>query len=204
MNHVRIASLLSTGLPASQVATIVGVSPARISQLLKEESFSLLLADKTALAEKDNFEELALSAKYNAAEHSLIQQVMDMAPVSELRDVTAALRVVAERQEKMKSRMTTPVQSAPQVIVSITLPSHALPTRTIEMTSQKEVISIGEHALAPMSSTAVTNLFATLRPSASVAVENKGGTSNEQSPSNRNTEESPQGALQEESFLSYE
>lgn len=197
MNRARIASLLSTGLPASQVATIVGVSPGRISQLIKEESFALLLADRTEQAQKENFEEVALSAKYNAAEHSLIQQVMDMAPVSELRDVTAALRVVAERQEKMKSRLTVPVQSAPQVVVSITLPSHALPTRTIEMTSQKEVISIGEQTLAPLSSTAVTNLFSALRPKA-------GGIQNEQNPSNRSSEESTEGTLQEESFLSYE
>jgi len=34
---------------------------------------------------------------------------MEMAPMSELRDITAALRVVGDRQEKMKARIATPL-----------------------------------------------------------------------------------------------
>lgn len=165
MNLDRVASLLSGGLKPVQVATIIGCTPARISQLLQEESFKLLLQEKTILIEEKDIEEVTLSNKYNAAEHALINQVMEMAPSSELRDVTAALRVVGERQEKMKSRLS-PVQQNPThlvQVVSITLPSQALPGRTIEMTAQKEVISIGEQTLAPLPSTAVTNLFTRMK-----------------------------------------
>lgn len=194
MNLARVATLLASGLKPLQVSTIVGCSPARISQLLKEPGFELLLAEQNALQSKSDIEETALSAKYNAAEHLLVNQVMEMAPVSELRDVTAALRVVAERQEKMKAR-TNPIQNTPaaQVVVSITLPSHAIPGRVIEMTSNKEVISVGEQTLAPLSSTAVTNLFSSL----------KGGKQNEPSTGVTSPKESIASNPEEESFLTY-
>lgn len=197
MNTDRVATLLSTGLKPSQVATIVGVSPARISQLLTDENFSLLLASKTAEQEKEDIEEASITAKYVAAEHALINQVMEMAPVSELRDVTAALRVVSERQEKMKAR-TNPIAAAQivnQTIVSVSLPSHAIPGQAIQMTSNKEVISIGEKTLAPMPSQAVTNLFSSL----------KEGNKNEQSPSIAKAEESSPDSVpcEEVGFLAF-
>jgi hypothetical protein len=86
-----------------------------------------------------------------------------MAPVSELRDVTAALRVVAERQEKAKSRLN-PIQNKSPVIntvVQLTLPSYVMPA--IQLNTEKEVIAIGERALAPMSSTSVTNMFKNMK-----------------------------------------
>lgn len=165
MNLDRIASLLSSGLKATQVATIVGCSPARISQLLSTEDFKLLVDSKIATLDLENIEEVALSNKYNAAEHALIKQVMEKSEGAELRDVVSALRVVGERQEKMKTRMnpsTSPNSQTIVQVVSITLPSHALPKSPIEMTGNGEVISIGEQTLAPLSSTAVTNLFSNL------------------------------------------
>lgn len=156
----RIATLLASGLPATSVATIVGLSPARISQIQKEEGFAEIFAGKQAeVAEKDA-EELSISAKYLAAEHILIGQVMEMAPVSELRDVTAALRVVAERQERAKSRMNPIVQGQTtyNTIVQLTLPQHATPELTLS--AQKEVIAIENRNLTPLSSAGVVNLFA--------------------------------------------
>ena len=161
----RIASLLSSGLKPAQIATIIGISPGRISQITSTEEFSLKLQALQAEQKEVDIEEQAISAKYCAAEHALINQVMEMAPVSELRDVTAALRVVAERQEKMKSRTSIlPHQSTQQInIVSITLPSHALAIPSIQQNSQKEVIAIDGNTLAPLSSQSVTNLFAALK-----------------------------------------
>lgn len=166
MNHDRIATLLSTGLIPSQVATIVGLSPGRISQIMKEPSFELLLAEKMSKTSEIDIEEESISAKYSAAEHALIKQVMDMAPVSELRDVTAALRVVGERQEKMKSRLAqlAPAQMQQLTVVSITLPSHALTAPQIQQNSQREIIALDGQTLAPLSSDAVTKLFKSMRP----------------------------------------
>ena len=195
MNYDRIASFSAQGLNITQIANIVGLSVSRISQITKEEKYQLILDEKQAEIEKVDIEEASITSKYVAAEHALIQQVMEMAPVSELRDVTAALRVVSERQEKMKTRTTVvPPQQMTQVNVSISLPAHAIPGRTIEMTSNKQVIAIGNQTLAPLSSNAVTNLFASL----------KGGNQNEQSPSIAESEESSSEAPAEEaSFLTY-
>lgn len=160
MNQDRAANLLASGIPPSQVASIMGVTPARISQLLKEESFALSLAAREAEIASGDIEEITLAAKYHAAESALIQQVMEMAPMAELRDVTAALRVVGERRiAKEQSRNPLPIGGSTIInnIVQLSLPSHALPE--IAITKQKEIISIGDKNLAPMTSTGITNLF---------------------------------------------
>lgn len=200
MNHDRIATFLSNGLKPSQIATMVGCTPARITQIMSEDKFQLLLAEKQATQIEADIEEESISAKYLAAEHALIGQILELAPASELRDVTAALRVVSERQEKMKSRMNpvSPRGDSTQVFVSVSLPAHAIPAPVIEMTSAREVTSIGTQTLAPLSSGAVTNLFSSMN----------GGKQNEQIPSTPSAEASldkaSKAALPEPSFLSYE
>ena len=158
MNIDRITTLLASGLKPANVATIVGCSPARISQLATSQEFQDLLASKTAEAEAEDIEEKALSTKYHAAEHVLLNQIMEMAPVSELRDVTAALRVVAERQEKAKTRLN-PVQGTTIInqTVQIAVPAHTLPE--ISLTKDLEVTSVNALNLAPLTSEGVTNLF---------------------------------------------
>ena len=84
MNIERITTLLASGLKPSNVASIVGCSPARISQLSADPHFQNLLAAKVAEAEESDVEEKTITAKYIAAEHILLNQIIDMAPVSEL------------------------------------------------------------------------------------------------------------------------
>ena len=162
MNIERITTLLASGLKPSNVASIVGCPPARISQLSQDQHFQDLLAAKVAEAEESDVEEKTITAKYIAAEHILLNQIIDMAPVSELRDVTAALRVVAERQEKAKTRLN-PVQGTTIInqTVQIAVPSHTLPE--ISLTKELEVISVNTLNLAPLTSEGVTNLFKNLK-----------------------------------------
>ncbi len=162
MNIERITTLLASGLKPSNVASIVGCSPARISQLSTDEKFQNMLAAKIAELEADDVEEKTLSAKYLSAEHTLLNQIIEMAPVSELRDVTAALRVVAERQEKAKIRLN-PVQGTTIInqTVQIAVPSHTLPE--ISLTKDLEVISVNTLNLAPLTSEGVTNLFKSMK-----------------------------------------
>lgn len=164
MNIERVINLLASGIKPAQVASILGVTPARISQLASEiPNLKELIAEKEAeLAEKD-IETVALDAKYHTAEHALINQVVELAPIAELRDVTAALRVISERQDKRKQLVNpNPVGGTITLnqVISLSLPNHALPE--ISLSSEKEVISINNRTLAPMSSTGVTNLFNTL------------------------------------------
>ena len=159
MNQERVATLLASGLKPSNVASIVGCSPARISQLLQEEGFKNLLANKSAEVEASDVEEKTLNAKYHAAEHSLLNLILEMAPTAELRDVTNALKVVSERQDKLKTRMN-PVQQGnviTQQFVQINIPVHSLPEVVIN--EQRQILSINEQNLAPMTSEGVTSLF---------------------------------------------
>jgi hypothetical protein len=166
MNKLRVAKLLASGIAPAQVASIVGCAPGRISQLLKLPEFELIYKEQLSLVEASP-EESLLDTKYNAAEQALVTQVMEMAPVSELRDVTAALRVIAERNDRKKQReLPVPngmVNNVIQTVVQISLPSHAIPTRTIEMTAQNEVISVGEQNLAPLPSDQVISLFSNMK-----------------------------------------
>lgn len=172
MNLERVATLLANGLKPSNVASIIGCSPGRIAQICKEESFQLILRAKSAEAEKSNDEEELLGSKYHAAEHILLNQIIEMAPVSELRDVTAALRVVAERQDKAKTRLN-PVQSGTIInqVISITVPKHTLPE--IHLTEALEVTSVNTLNLAPLTSEGVTNLFKGMRQEKLVREENE-------------------------------
>lgn len=163
MNIERITTLLASGLKPSNVASIVGCSPARISQLAQQDDFKNLLAAKQAEADATDVEEQALSNKYHAAEHALLNQILELAPICEMRDATAALRVVAERQDKAKTRLN-PVQGSQAVIqqvIQITIPQHAMPN--VVLTSDKEVLAIDNTNLAPLSSTGVTSLFASMK-----------------------------------------
>lgn len=159
MNLDRAINLLASGIPAVQVASILGVSPSRIAQLSKEESFMLALRAKELELAEGDIEAVALDAKYHTAEHALVEQVINMAPIAELRDVTAALRVVAERRSAQKIH-SNPIPVGGVVlnqVISLSLPPQILPS--IAITGQNEIISIGNKNLAPMTSDGVIKLF---------------------------------------------
>ena len=164
----RIASLLASGLNAAQVSSIVGVSPSRISQVKSSPEFDIIYKEYQNAEEEKNVEEVATSAKYLAAEHALINQVLALAPSAELRDVTAALRVVSDRQERAAARKN-PIHASTIVhnnIISLTLPAHALPELTISPSN--EVLAIASQNLAPLTSEGVTNLFSSLKENKNV------------------------------------
>lgn len=204
MNLDRITTLLASGLLPSQVATIVGCSPARISQLKQDPAFSLQLEAKLAEQKEVDVEEEAISTKYMAAEHALINQVIEMAPTADMRDVVGALRVVAERQEKMKTRTSvqSPILHQQLTVVSVNLPAHALRPPTVLYNTEREVVSIENRPLAPMSSEAVVGMFARM---------NMKGDSHEPVPNTPSAEESLAETLplassevrEEQSFLAY-
>ena len=165
--EIRIASLLAKGASSAQISSIVGLSPGRISQLTSTPEFQLLLSIKQEENKQEDIEETTLSVKYASAEHALLKQIMDLAPAAELRDAVAALKVVSERQEKMKQRVapSAPSSGTTQLIVAINLPSHVLPRQAIQLSSTNEVISIGDRELAPLPSATVKELFASISPS---------------------------------------
>lgn len=160
----RALKFLAGGLAPSQVASVLGCSPARISQLLAEPEFKARLAEAqgepAGVAEEDEI----LNNKYLATEHAILDQMRSQIPYAELRDCTNALRVVGERAErraarKLQEQALRQFESSGLVTVSLTLPVHCLPKPVYN--EQQEIVAIGEQAMAPLSSDAVRTLFAT-------------------------------------------
>ena len=161
----RIIGFLAQGLKPSQIATIVGCTPAYISQLLGEEGpegFAQALTEKAKeLSQQEDVEEKTISAKYLSMEHKLLQSIENRFGEAEFPQLVNALKVVGERQEKRALRKAGLVQlphgNITQNIVNISVPSHALPE--LRMNERLEVTAVDERIMAPMSSAAVRQLF---------------------------------------------
>lgn len=169
MNEERVAKFIAAGLAPSQVASIVGCSPARISQLLASDGFkSKLAAIQAAEANSEapaaEREDELLSARYLATEHAILKQMEGQIPYAELRDCTNALRVISESREKRATRLLArkameQYRPGQLTVVAITMPQHAIPQITLN--AQQEIIEIDKQEMAPLSSEAVRLLFAT-------------------------------------------
>ena len=162
----RIIGFLAQGLKAAQVASIVGCTPAYISQLCApdgaNEAFREALTEKAKeLSSSGDIEETTVSSKYLSMEHKLLKTIEDRLGEAEFPALVNALKVVGERQEKRalrKAGLSVAQQGTlVQNIVNITVPAHALPE--FRMNQNLEVTAIGDRIMAPMSSDAVRQLF---------------------------------------------
>lgn len=154
----RIAQYLAEGMTAAQIADIVDVTASMISQLQKDERFQAKVeAARSVVAKEPPTEEIMLNNKYHAMEHRLLKCMEHASENADLPAITSALRVVAERQDRLKQRAIPAQANQNLTIVNIQVPAHAIPE--IKMNSQNEVIAIGNRALAPMSSDGVRALF---------------------------------------------
>lgn len=167
MNIERVIKFLAGGLSPTQVASIVGCSASRISQLLSQpENKERLAAAKLeagAAGDDADAEEL-LEGRYLAVEHALLNQMSSQIPFAELRDCTNALRAISERQEKkatrlLQARAMKEYSQHGSVTVSLTVPVHVLPAPVFN--EAQEIVAIGNQPMAPLSADAVRSLFAT-------------------------------------------
>ncbi len=155
----RILHYMAQGVTAAQTASIVGCTPSYINQLSKDELFVSQLKEAREKASGEEVDEdKVLSNKYLAMEHKILDGMSNAMAFAELPALTRALEVVATRQEKRALRLAQPQgQGNGNVYVNITLPSHAVPE--YQVNARREVVSIGDRTVAPMSSTGVANLF---------------------------------------------
>lgn len=163
----RILNYLASGIKPAQVATIVGVSPGYLSQLLKDDAFKeeleLLVLQKPADAEETD-----LDNKYISLEHQILRGIEEAIPGSELPALARILDSVTKRQD-MRFQRKHPVQNpfgngVNVQVVQISLPAHSIPhDPVVELNSQGEILAINNKPLAPMSSDSVKNLFAKMQ-----------------------------------------
>lgn len=158
MNRAKAIHFLSLGLPPGQVASIVGVSPGRISQLLAEQEVKDILKEKELENKQENEEQERIEAKVLAAKNSLLDSLAARQHEASYMELARAYQIICTSNQV---RNTIPVQGA--TVFNGTVVQIALPARTfhqeIQITSDKEVIAIGDRELAPLAANAVTALF---------------------------------------------
>lgn len=163
MNKDKAASLLAQGLSPSSVASICGVTPAYLSQLAKDEAFKELIASKMPEAAVKPDDEI-ITNKYTAMEHKLLNAMENAIVNADLSEITHALKVVGDRQEKRASRLIAPaVAEAGRSVQVVQISMPVLPMPTITLNETKQVIAIDNKPMSPMASSAVQNLFARKR-----------------------------------------
>ena len=160
----KILHYLANGLAASQVATLVGCSPAYISQLLAQDTFKAEL--KAAILDNPTAPDDKLDDKYSAVEHALVNAVQDAIPGAELPAISRALETVAKiRHDRFVRKNPTSFQ--PQVnmqFVQLTMPEHTVRNSpVISINEKSEIIAIDSKPMAPLSSEGVRNLFSSLK-----------------------------------------
>lgn len=174
----RIAGLLVQGMKPAMVATIVGCDPSYISQLLKDEAFLYHLQElnkelvegeaiEEASAEDRKQETLFLADKMLAAEHHALDKILKEMPYLSGRDAVVALDVIGKRKDATLAQAFGPkgnLPAAPTVAghttvqVTLTVPNICIPELTLS--SNNEIISIGERSVAAMPTATLKQMLA--------------------------------------------
>jgi hypothetical protein len=175
----RIIYYLTQGLKEAQVASIVGCTPAYISNLVnsdqdfqqaleqKQQELATTAATKTQAEVEEDF----VSSQYLALENQLLTHMSAMASSADFKELTRAVEVIGSRQEKRAerlARMRLPHMTPQQTNIAVLmLPAHTaaqFQPKEVLLNEQKEIIAVGEQSMAPMSAQQVRNIFEANRP----------------------------------------
>lgn len=157
----RIKQYLADGLKPSQIASVVGCSPAYISQLLKDPEFASAVEALKIDQNKDG--DQILEVKYESLEHKLVDEIHNRLGEAEFAQLGKTLESVTKAREAQSKRRNPAayVQNAP-VVVPILIPAHAIQAPVLRLNEQSEVVAIDNKPLAPLSATGVKQLFSKL------------------------------------------
>lgn len=159
MDEQRALTFLKKGLPPSQVATIIGVSPGRVSQFLSREDVKLEIEAARLESEGKDQEEVLIETKMTGLKGSLLDAMMKRQDEATYMELVRSFEILSRAQEAKKNPI--PLQGGPvfnNTQVLITVPER-LVQHAIQITNENEVIAIGDRALAPLPAARVTKLF---------------------------------------------
>lgn len=143
----RAIKLLGNGLGPEQVATAVGVTPARISQLLADQNFAQEVANlRFQNLQKHN----EIDSTYDDLEAKLLNNLKDVLPLMmRPMEILKAIQVLNAAKRRG--------QSAPEQIVhQNTVVNLLMPTQIIQkfsMNSNNQITNVGSQTLETMQST---------------------------------------------------
>lgn len=156
----RIISYLAAGLKPANISSIVGCSPAYISQLLSDPDFKAQVEAKMLDGSVEPDE--TLDKKYESLEHGIINNMQAALAGAELPHLTRALEAVNKGQDMRAKRKNPALRDPTQLVqvVQINIPQHAIAAPVMNLNSNSEVVAIDNKPLAPMSAEGIKALFA--------------------------------------------
>lgn len=142
----KAIKLLGSGCNPEQVATAIGVTPSRISQLLADQAFAQAVAELRyqALAAHNETD-----AAYDSIENALIEKLADVLPLMmRPMEILKAIQVINGAKRRG--------QSAPEQIVhQNTVVNLVMPTQIIQkfsMNSNNQITDVGSQTLETIQS----------------------------------------------------
>jgi hypothetical protein len=142
----RAIKLLGSGVNPEQVATAIGVTPSRISQLLADQDFATAVAElRFASLQRHN----ETDAAYDSLEDALIEKLADVLPLMvRPAEILKAIQVVNGAKRRG--------QSAPEQIThQNTVVNLIMPTQIIQkfsMNSNNQITNVGSQTLETIQS----------------------------------------------------
>lgn len=168
--YERVISYFSQGYSISEVAKICGCPLSVLSGLIEQPGFKELIAEAQAEQAENFKEEEIIDNRYLSVEHKILTAISESLASAELRDLTRALEVVGNRQDK-RARTKAGLPSTPQQGITLNtlnqnitlqMPAAFAPAIAAERNSNNEIIAVNGRSLAPLPNKAVVSLFSTL------------------------------------------
>jgi|SRR6185312_16415602 len=149
----RALNLLSSGIPAIQVADILGVDSSRISQLISEEEFSAkLVAAKYEVQQKHNL----MDGKLDNLEDAVLERLTDtIGSVYKPLELVRILQVVNSAKRRGSQSMPE-VGNERRDVINLTMPVQIINKFTVN--AQNQVMRAGKQDLITIQSTSLKNL----------------------------------------------
>jgi plasmid maintenance system antidote protein VapI len=152
----QIAEFLSQGMKASDVASVIGVQPSVISELINtDEGFRELLRQKIIANRQQR-----ITTKYDTLEENTLKQLNDAVVTAEVSELTRVLESIAKIKAANKSVMFANVYQNPTQGVVLQFPQQVV--QQITLNDNRQIVAIGEQNLAPMAISKVKDVFASM------------------------------------------
>lgn len=149
----RALVLLGQGIEASVVASALGVSAGRISQLLSNEEFSRRVVE---LRFKTLAEQTQRDDRYDRMEDSLLDKLESHLPfMIKTADILRAIQVV--NNAKRRGQATPDMTAQAERVVTLLMPMQVVQTFTAEVNVMNQVVKVGETDLVTIQSNTLLN-----------------------------------------------
>lgn len=128
--------LLAQGIPASQVAEVIGVTESYVSQLLADEDFAAQLSSlKVESAKKDK----EYDDKLDQAEEDFLDRIVERSRMANLQQSMQGFKLLNSAKRRRDSARGAGT-GQPQTVVNITLPVAVMPTYILNQ--QSEIVEV--------------------------------------------------------------